>query len=393
MPFASTARRAPRPALLLPVLLLVGTLAGCAGPSPYARVDRPTAVRFQQYVDTLAHPRMEGRGAGEAGLDRARDTLVDHFADLGLEPGFVDDQGRPSYTQAVAIQLGAHAREQTLRLVAGDAETAFEPGVAFNTLGFSGQGRFAGEAVFVGYGIVAPERGYDSYGGLEGEDALAGQVAIAFRYEPVDERGRSRWAGEDGRAGRFSEAASLLRKAEQAAARGAAALLVVDPPALASSGPLRTTAGTDFGDRPATIPVMHIRSSTLHAMLRAAGRDPHAAVDAWQDRANRGVGRPDALNDVRLEGAVRLEYPHATVHNVAGFLPGSGDLARETVVIGAHYDHLGYGEIGSFADPDAGLVLHPGADDNASGTAAVMLLAERAVARHFQSGGGGGGGG
>ncbi|MEX0744724.1 MAG: M28 family peptidase, partial [Phycisphaeraceae bacterium] len=210
--------------------------------------------------------------------------------------------------------------------------------------------------------------------------ALAGKVAVAFRYEPTDERGRSRFAGLDGQPGRWSDAASLSRKARWAADHSAAALLVVDPPSLDAAGTLLSTVGTDLG-QPAALPVMHLRSGALRRMLEAGGREPDLAWRTYEQRANAGRDRPDPLAGVQLTGEVRLEHPHATIHNVAAYLPGSGALADEVVAIGAHYDHLGFGEIGSFVDPDDLPALHPGADDNASGVAGLMLLAERAAER------------
>lgn len=360
--------------VLIPLMFAL-LAAGCGG-AP-AAVQAPVASEaavFQEIVADLAAPEMQGRGAGYAGLDLARDYVVEAFEAAGLAPGFIGPAGERQYTQPLEVDLGAEATEQRLVLERRAGEPVrFEPGGDFNALGLSGEGAFAGEAAFVGYGIIAPEHGYDSYAGL-GRDALQGKVAIAFRYEPMDADGRSLWAQGDGR-GRWTEAASLVNKAEWAAEHGAEALLVVNPPAVDSGGSLRSTAATTAADD-APIPVMHIRGETFRQILRAAGRSATSAARVHEDRANKRPQPVDELAGVRLHGFVDIERPKATVHNVAGVVPGSGELADEVVVVGAHYDHLGFGEVGSMAEDDQPQ-LHPGADDNASGVAGLILLAER----------------
>ena len=307
---------------------------------------------------------MQGRGAGYDGLDRARDYLIEHFNEAGLRPGFVDG----SFTQPFEIDLGAQAHEQSLALINGDA---FEPNGDFSAMGFSGEGAFAGEVVFVGYGIVSRVFDYDSYADLP-DGTFKDKVVIAYRYEPMDDARRSQWASRDHRPGRWSIFADLTKKAKWAAQRGATALVMVNPPSR-DDGQLRHTRWTNFGE-PADIPVMHLRTTGFTRILEQAGRDPDAAMHVYEQRADRGVLKPDVLEGVSLAGNVRMERPAVTIHNVAGVLPGSGKLQDEVVILGAHYDHLGYGEIGSRTGEHE---LHPGADDNASGTAALIMLAQR----------------
>jgi hypothetical protein len=361
----------PRSIVMMLLLALVAMATALQ-----ADVQRPAAAsdeadRFARMVQDLTTDAMEGRGVGTAGLDLARDYLLERLELLELDPVFRDSARKPSHTQPVEMSLGVRVSRQSLAQVASDAggdDRVFDTPGGFRAMGFSASGRFEGEAVFVGYGIVSPERGYDSYAGL-GDGGLTGRVAIAFRYEPMDGEQRSRWA----RRGPWSEAASLPAKAAWAAERGAVALLVVDPPNLEATQ-LRATSATVFAETSA-IPVMHIRRSVLESVLAAAGRDPRAAIRAYQRRAD-GVGSPPDALGVVLRGEVQLQRPRVTIHNVAGIVPGSGALAEQTIVVGAHYDHLGYGEVGSLAmSPQP--QIHPGADDNASGVAALLLLAER----------------
>lgn len=343
-------------------------LVACA-PRVATHRDSPTddATRYAALVEQLAAPQMEGRGVGTRGIDLARDLIENRLATLGLDPAFVRADGSRSFTQPFEVSLGIEATTATLE-VGGEAKHRGD----FSYLGFSGEGAFSGPAVFVGYGIAAPEHDYDSFAGIAPED-LRGKVFVAFRYEPMDGDGRSLWA----RGRQWTDAASLPSKAKWAAERGAAALIVIDPPKQ-EGNTLRSTTGTAFDDA-ATIPVLHARPSVLRDLLRRAGRDAGSALREYQRRADEGKLAPDALG-VAVAGEVRLERRRATACNVAAVLPGRGDLAGETVVVGAHYDHIGHGEIGSLAEDPEGR-LHPGADDNASGVAAMLLLAERMATR------------
>ncbi|MFP4144341.1 MAG: M20/M25/M40 family metallo-hydrolase [Phycisphaeraceae bacterium] len=346
------------------------------------------ATRFGEHVDYLADPDRQGRGVGYEGLEQAADYIRAQFQQIGLEPAFLANPGPENtdrrYFQSFDLDLPLEATTQQLRLKTGSETHRFNPGQHASALGFSGEGEFAGRPVFVGYAIDAPDRGYDSFAEL-GEDGLAGRIAVAFRFEPMDEDGRSRWAGEDGdaeswlRMGRrrqWTDHAHLRTKARRAAEHGAEALLIVNPPR-ADAGGVRTAAETALPG--VDIPVMHIGSDAFRRILADAGRDPGSALTAYQDRADRGADEPDELPNVRLAGEVQLEQPTDELANVGGLLPGRGDLADELVILGAHYDHLGMGEVGSMARSREPAV-HPGADDNASGTAGV-LVAARQLAR------------
>ncbi len=364
--------------------VLFGVLAGCVTAPPtdpwsQAQLDPQEVRRFRQIVEHLAHPAMEGRGAGTAGLEKTTAYLVERFQALGLTPAFLID-GRPTYTQPFEIQLGVSVQQQSLALMPGAVgegdeahpQLTTQPDQQFSCLGFSANGSFEGPTVFVGYGIVNPEKGYDSYQGVP-EQGLEGAVAIAFRYEPLDDSGRSQWAGLDPNTlGPWTQAAGIPQKAQWAAQRGAAALLVVNPPSQ-DRGDLKLPQRSITGQR-ATIPVFHISTALFDRMIRRTGRDPTKVAQAFQQRADRSGGGVEWLAGVRVKGTVKLTHRSATIANVAGFVPGRGRLADQVVVVGAHYDHLGYGEIGSLSRTHA---IHPGADDNASGVAGLLLLAQR----------------
>lgn len=323
-----------------------------------------TAESFQALVNRLASLEMQGRDAGTEGIAIARDMIADRFRATGLQPGFRFGRDR-SYLQPFDISLGVEPTRQALQLITADGDRVLIPGMGgdFNALGFSGDGWFEGTPVFLGYGITDKKRGYDSYEGVAA-DALEGKIAIVYRYEPHDEEGRSLWTRRGG--GAWTDAASMPAKAKWAVEHGAEAVFIVDPPSLESNA-LRGTSGSAFGNRMET-PVFHLRLSAFQKVLEAAGRDPQRTPRILEERANKGALPPDALEGLTFRGEVSLDRRGATIENVAALLPGAGALGAELVVVGAHYDHLN------------GDQIHPGADDNASGTAAMLLIADRIAA-------------
>ncbi len=363
--------------------LLLAALYSWVAPCPAAEpASRPTsapasgsvvwsarpAAEYLRLVQDLSAPEMEGRGPGTAGIEKARDYVIERFREAGLSPAFGE-----SYVQPFPLAVGLKAQKQSLRVLDANGAPLFtpRPGEEFSAMGVSPDANFRGRAVWVGYGVRDVLHGYDSYGDGNGEP-LWGKVAVAFRYEPQDANGRSLWYRGGAGMGEWSLAATFVNKAEWAAERGAVAMVVVNPPSQDPNEPLRTAAET--AGRPGTrIPVLQISSRAMERLLGLAGwEDGPEALARLQAQADRAGGTPRAMGNLVLEGQVSLTPATTTAHNVAGVLRGSGTLAEEVIVIGAHYDHLGAGPVGSRAGAKA---LHPGADDNASGTAGVMTLA------------------
>jgi len=359
-----------RVAVVLIAAVLCGSCAQARPPVATAAHAASAHRQFMQIVTVLSGPAMQGRSPGTQGLDRARDYLVEQFKAIGLSPAFGD-----SFTQTFQVALGMAVKYQSLTVGA----SAAEPERDFNSLGLSATGVFQGPAVFVGYGIVNPQRQYDSYRHLD-DDQIKGRVAIAFRFEPQDDAGCSRWTRRDGV---WSQSASILRKAHRAARRGAVALLVVNPPVQeAEYGQALKATGNTTAPKPAPIPVMHISSRLFRSMLKPTRHDADAVIQQLQQRADADQPAILPLGNGQLCGDVQLATAHTDVANVGAILPGSGTLGEQVVTVGAHYDHLGYGEFGKST---ATSTIHPGADDNASGVGGMLLLARRLVARYSRT--------
>ena len=307
--------------------LLLGLLATVAAARP--TVVPPPAADLQSMAEALTAPGMDGRRSGTAGADLAARRIAEWLAAAGLKPG----GERESFFQSFVVAPGARlAATATLRPTAAGAP-ALAAGRDWTPHGGSLREGVAGQVAFVGYGVGAPESGYDDWAGVD----VRGRIALALDGSPPHLAGVG---------------ASRLEKLIAARRAGAAALLVVSdrlPSLAASAAAVRIVSGTVT---PAGADALLAPAATTTAKLAATIGERRAPVSF-----------------VSVGGAelrVALEAADLRGVNVLGVLPGA-DPARagEAVVLGAHYDHLGL----------VGGRLFPGADDNASGTAVVLGLA------------------
>ncbi len=318
-----------------------------------------SADRFAGDVRWLADDAREGRGIGTRGLAEAAEWLVTRFAALGLEPAGEAGGYRHGFEVPVAMEVEAG----TAVAIDGAplARAEFQPAV------FSSSAAAAGPVVAAGYGITAPELGVDDYAGLE----VRGKVVAVRRFTP----GGDAFAAEDAER-RYGD---LRYKAWNAREHGAAALLVVDlatgedPPAEAPLPEPRIEAMGSDGD--AGLPVA-IVSRAAGAPLFAGEHEARVAIALTQRRE-------PAVNVV---GVLRAPAGRAEPAVVASVSPvGGAQSARRVagaILVGAHYDHLGMGGFASL-DPDVH-APHNGADDNASGTAALLEIARLLAARRAE---------
>jgi hypothetical protein len=371
----STSRPAGRPALHVTGLALAACLAlvavGCgsrdAAPAP-PEIDvalTPSAECFTAVAEALSTDEMEGRGIGTDGLARAAALISNQLDRLGLTRPAADGMQRFEATTGVTLGDGNELS------VAG---ATLELSEQFVPLGFSSNGSFDGELVFAGFGIRAEELDYDDYDGLDVE----GKVVLAMRFEPGEEDPDSPFEGR--RPTRWSD---LRYKAFTARERGAAALVLVDPPRTGETdAPDKLPALKSYGPvSRAGLPVFQVSRATADEWLAEAGTDLASVVSAI---ASDYRPRSMPLDGLRASGTSSVVPTTEEVANVVGALEGSGDLAGETVVIGAHYDHLGYGGEGS--QRPGSEEIHNGADDNASGVAAMICGIAGAIETLRESG-------
>jgi hypothetical protein len=359
------------------LLLLLCCAPLWAAPARLPQELSPPAARLQAHVRFLASPELEGRAPGSAGNIRAADYIARHFQQVGLRP--LGDSYFQHFPLVTDLRIGAATRaEFTITIERLDLPRQmwrsytirWTPGKDFVPLSFSANGTASGTLVFAGFGISAPERNYDDYEGIDVKD----KIVLILRGTPWDERLRSKLVREKLREEKQSadpRYASLRYKVSTAESRGARAVILVDPQGDSSNVllPLSPEAMTPT----AGIPVIHAQR------VEAAKLFPRERSLYTRELEILRTLKPQSfeLPLVQATIVVQLETSEAEVPNVLGYLPGSDPAkAHEYIILGAHFDHLGWGGPGSLASSKEP-AIHPGADDNASGTALLLELAER----------------
>jgi Zn-dependent M28 family amino/carboxypeptidase len=317
------------------------------------------------HVETLASPRLEGRLAGSNGERLASDYLVAELQKIGARPL----PGQKDFRQPFEFTAGTRDGGSTIK----SGDVIFGKGQA-RALSFSDSGDVTGPVVFAGYGIVVPQSqglGYDSYGTLDVKD----KIVLVLRYFPEDADQKTR-----GILARYSD---LRYKAMAARQHGAKAMVVVTGPGSPNAGELAPMT-FDTAIAGSGIIAVSVSGDVGAALFKSLPDTSLAAAQKALDAANpHAAGFP--LPGVTLTVHADVRREKRTGHNVVGYLPASApsaNSAKPWVAIGAHYDHLGHGEAGNtLAGKDETGKVHAGADDNASGSAAVLAMAATLAAQ------------
>ena len=351
---------------IAPLTTLAALLAAAA--SATAQEPSPAAARLKADVTYLADDAREGRAPGTPGIEAAAGYIADAFKAAGLKPA----AGADGYFQPFAIRGEPRLVGEPSLALAGPEGKRLEarPKVDFTPLVIGGAGTpEALPVVFAGYGITAKGGSdgldYDDYDGLD----VTGKAVLVLRHAPRQEEPDTPFHGQKG-----LNFASFRHKARNAAGHGAKAVLMVNDKAGLKGKPDELVPFEAAGPPGARIPFLMVTRDFAERLLAASGLPGLDELEAAQvaDKTP-PKGRP--LEGWTLAARVEIERASIAAKNVVGVLEGSGPHADETVVVGAHYDHLGHGGPGSLAFGSR--EIHNGADDNASGTALVMELARR----------------
>ncbi len=340
-------------------------------------------IEWYQHVWTLSDPFFEGRAPGTRGHDIAVEYLEFWFDQYGLEPAFTHEIEQLGGALATTtsfqqeFEFAAPSPDihvETARVMIGDR--ALNRGSDYQVLGNSGNGRVSAPITFVGYGI---SEGPNDYSSFDDDTDLSGRIAFLLRYEPLNDEGTSQWSQR-----RFSGQAAVRRKIASVLNHNPAAIVFVNPPGAVdgATGLESPLSSAGFGPT-ADVPIVQIETEVAAQIIRHA--DPEGReLEHWRKMADNAEVKCVAL-DSGLELMIETKVDRSdreTGNNVAGILRGSGELADEWIIIGGHFDHVGYGYFGSRAGAAGRDIVHPGADDNASGTASVLVLAKRLTERY-----------
>src|ERR1700738_2778321 len=316
--------------------------------------DSADPQRYLADIRALTTPAMEGRGDGSPGLTRAAALIERRFRSLGLKPA-----GKNSYLQPFSVITGAKLKENNhLTILNGAAKRNLKLNQDFVPFSFSSSGESSGPIVFAGYGASASEFNYDDYAHLDVKD----KIVVVLRYEPAGFSAKSAHTG-------LTEHSQLITKAINARNHGAKAVLVINGKLRDGEEDQLTRFGSVSGPENAGILFVQVKNAAAQEWFAVAGK----SLADIQNQINIS-SKPESFafpSNLQISLSVGIESTRATVNNVLAYLPGKTD---EYVIIGAHYDHLGRGYYDSLAPSQIGQI-HPGADDNASGTAGVLELA------------------
>jgi hypothetical protein len=353
------------------IALLSILVLSCAPTNPKeAPSGGVNAISFElvrNHAFFLASDSLKGRSSPSPELDVAARYIAGVFE----SNGFQMIQG--SYLNRVPLNIVSLGEKNSLSVKKEGAERSYEIKTEFTPFDMTANRTVSGSIVFAGYGITAPEFKYDDYSGID----VKGKIVFVLRHEPGEEDTTSAFNG-----GKATEYSNVSEKVQIAQKHGAAAVMVAtDPlnhtsltprgfpwPSLSKFLPkdaLPISLGTDEDKK---IPVVHVGEEVIAQLF--------GGVDSLKE-LQRIIDKTVTPHSFEIASASAVVQTSTSIkdmsaQNVVGFLEGTdANLKKEVVVIGAHYDHVGTQKTGQ---PGEDLIFN-GADDNASGTTAVLAIA------------------
>jgi len=328
--------------------------------------------RVRGDIEFFASDDQEGRGIETKGIERSAERIMAEYQKFGLLPGMPEG----SYRQPFEVTMGDVVISEVshVKLTAPDGSTIdLILGDEYQPIRRGKNSAATGGLVFLGYGITSEDDAYDDYASIDVE----GKIVVVIRREPQ---------GYDGGAFKGTATTSnayIDRKLELMSKAKAAAVLFVNDFA-SSPTPEKDELATpsSFGNDGDTLPFAHVKQAVVDRILTATPLKTSDGisfsslreVEQYIDKNLKPVSQE--LTGWSADVVTKFQANTVTAYNLIGIIEGEGPLSDETIVIGGHYDHLGFGGFGS-RTPNRRGEIHNGADDNASGTAAVVELARR----------------
>lgn len=326
------------------------------------------AERLRKHVQYLASTALEGREPGTTGNDRAADYIAEQFRSAGVEaltatyrqPFLIASQVGLAGTNQVRIRMLLE-RPGIPRQALKPVQVSWTPLQDYVPLGISDTGRITAPVVFCGFGRQQ-STGPSDFAGVE----LEGKIALILTGDPEHYNPHEPFRIN------YSE---LRRKALRARRAGARAVVFVHPQGDSSEVlmPLRYDGRSPIGG----VLAIHVKRSMA---ARLFPRE-QSLFTREQEIVKTKAPQSFVLPDVEMTIEVHHRIDSSTIANVVGIVRGTDPARRdEYIVVGAHFDHLGWGDDNSLYT-GAERRIHPGADDNASGTAGLIELARALAAQ------------
>lgn len=322
--------------------------------------DNAILERMKKDLYFLAGDECEGRGLKTEGINKAAAYIADQFKAAGLKPAIGDSYFQPFTVKETYLESGPHRL-----MLTGPNKVELDPAFnkSFTVSGLSGKGTVGGDVIFAGYGMSLDK--YDDYKDLD----VKNKIVVVLRQSPRAGAKKDPFLTDQ----EVAKHSPLSEKIKLAAKNGAAAVVFVNDRDMAGKeDPLMSFEYASDDGKVGTIPVVHAKREFIDQILASSGRSL-SVIEGQIDKTLKPLSFKVDGWSAKVETAVGVR--EIACKNVVGFLDGSGPLKDETVILGAHYDHLGRGErgtrnIGSTA-------IHYGADDNASGSTALLELVRR----------------
>ena len=362
---------------LIPAFLPYALLVTCCAGSLAIAADSPAAIfdRVRDDIKFLSSDELEGRGVETKGIELAAERILAEYEKYGLKPGMPDG----SYRQPFDITVGSVdvSSDTRVAFTTNGKTITLKLGDQYQPLQRGGNGACKGELVFVGYGITSAEDNYDDYAGVDVE----GKILVMLRREPQQGKVDGAFRGTETSTHSYIDTKLKLAKDNKAAG----VIFVNDSYSTPTEDRDDLTSPAGFGTAGMDVPFIHVRQSVVNTLLASAPLTVKVGDAERQLSSLSEVGKhiDDTLQPISQSFAnttadlvTKFAVESIKAYNLIGILEGEGDLADETIVVGGHYDHIGLGGIGSRTRERKG-EIHNGADDNATGTAAVLEIARR----------------
>lgn len=313
-----------------------------------------TIDEIRDHIKYLASDELEGRLAGSEGGRIAAEYIKSEFEKYGLLPFY-----NGSYFQEFDfIQTIGLGEDNFVTLNYNETEVTPALEDEFVIASFSGSTSVTGQLVFTGYGISSSKLEFDDYSGLD----LHGKIAIIMRYNPDHDSAMSE----------FDRFSSLRVKASAARDSGAAGVIFVNGPKPNTDDDL-IDFKYDRGPQMREFPVVHVKRTIIEKLMQSEGYD----LENIQTEIDTSKTPRSFFLNSSATLTTTVNEVEKTAKNVAGYFEGNdADYKGEYIVVGAHFDHLGWGVNGSMYRGDEPMI-HNGADDNASGTTGLLEIAEK----------------